>query len=381
MRELNVNRNTRNVYALTGIMTLCSYIVLPFLAIYFTEKNLSVAQVGIILGTSAFVSSFCGIFSPYFEKKFGIKKSILCAVMIVGSCYFVLPVSNNYFIILCIIILQGVGQGIVNPLLKKMVALYNKGNENVAFRYRYIVLCVAIIIGPVIGNTIHALGVDWMLRIVAFGCMISCVSLQGISNSEDTSSEGLKKCHSYKINISIVLFVTWSILVFTVFSVFENVSPLAIQIYNSNAEKMFSIMIIVNSIFAIIFQPIIIILNDKLSVKQQVIVGSMSFAISYIIFAYAEGEFWTLILATLVFTVGEAMLIPMLDVLIGKIAEEEHLAGVYAISEIKQIGFFIGPVVTTYFIQMYDSIIMYLIVSLICILTMFMSLILLKLIK
>lgn len=381
MKELNINRNTRKIYAITGIMTLCSYIVLPFLAIYFTEKRFSVAQIGMILGVSAFVSSFCGIFSPYFEKKVGIKRSILGAVLIVALCYFLIPLSNNYIITLIIIILQGAGEGIVNPLLKKMVALHNKGNENIAFRYRYIVLCIAIIIGPVIGNMLHVIGVDWMLRIVAIGTMISCISLCGLKCNEKESCNEIRKKHGDIISMPIILFVVWSILVFTVFSVFESVSPLAIQIYNANAEKMFSTMIIVNSILAILFQPIIIILNDKLNLKQQVVLGSMAFAFSYIIFAYSEGLFIPLMLATAIFTIGEAMLIPMLDVLISKLSKDDELAGIYAISEIKQIGFFLGPVITTLFIEIYGTMIMYLFVSMICVLAMFMALILLKIIK
>lgn len=381
MKKLDINKSTQSIYILTGILTLCSYIVLPFLAVYFTGKDINVAQVGIILGVSSFVSSFCGIISPFFEKHFGAKLSVLFAVFIIAICYFLLPITDNYFTILGIIILQGFGQGIVNPLLKKLVALYNKGNENIAFRYRYIILCIAIIIGPVIGNVLSILGVDFMLRITAVGCMISCLALAGVNAVRELPQQIAQKHQKYKLNFPIFLFIIWSILVFTVFSVFENVSPLAIQPYTSKAEELFSIMIILNSILAILFQPIIIILNNKLKLKHQIMIGSISFCLSYILFAYASGQFLHLMLATTIFTIGEAMLIPMLDVLISKISDDKQLTGIYAISEIKQLGFFVGPVLTTYFIQMYNVTIMYWLVALTCIFSMFMSLILLKIIK
>lgn len=378
MIESSINKNTLKIFTLTGMLTICSYIVLPFLAVYFTEKGISVSKVGLILGISSFTSSVSCIISPFFEKILGTKISIIISVIIIAICYFLISISNNYIAILCIVILQGIGQGIVNPLLKKLVAVYNKGNENVVFRYRYIILCVAIIIGPIIGNMLNILGVDMMLKIVALGCIISSFSLLGMKNFENISDKQAEKKEKGKINFSILLFIIWSILVFTVFSVFENVSPLAIQLYSTNAEKLFSIMIILNSILAIIFQPVIIFLNDKLELKYQLILGSLAFFIAYIWFAYSKGNFINLMLATTIFTVGEAVLIPMLDVLIGKISDDKQLTGVYAISEIKQLGFFIGPVFTTELLQQYNSQIMYWTVALMCMISMFLSLIILK---
>lgn len=50
-----------------------------------------------------------------------------------------------------------------------------------------------------------------------------------------------------------------------------------------------------------------------------------------------------------------------------------YWTGIYAISEIKQLGFFIGPVLTTYFIQTYSVTIMYWIVALTCIFEIFLA--------
>lgn len=378
MIRSSINKNTLRVFILTGMLTICSYIVLPFLAVYFTEKNISISKVGLILGISSFTSSFSCIISPFFEKMLGTKISIIISVFIIAICYFLISITENYVAILVIVILQGIGQGIVNPLLKKSVAMFNKGNENISFRYRYIILCIAIIIGPIIGNILNILGVDIMLKIVAVGCIISCFSMSGLSNFESVTEKTIEKKEKDKINFSILIFIIWSILVFTVFSVFESVSPLAIQPYSTNAEKLFSIMIILNSILAIVLQPVIILLNDKLELKYQLIIGSLAFSIAYIWFAYSKGNFINLMLATTIFTVGEAVLIPMLDVLIGKISDDKKLTGVYAISEIKQLGFFIGPVLTTKLIQQYNVKIMYWIVALVCIFSMFISLIILK---
>lgn len=259
--------------------------------------------------------------------------------------------------------------------------MYNKGNENIAFRYRYIILCIAGIVGPVIGNVLSIVGIDWMIRIIGIGCILSCLALIKMNKEEDDSQEVKEKIKNCNINFSIVLFVVWSILVFTVFSVFEKVSPLAIQPYSLHAEKLFSIMIILNSILAIIFQPVIIILNNKLRLIHQIIIGSMAFFFSYILFGYSNGKFIPLMLATGIFTVGEAVLIPMLDVMISKISDYEQLTGIYAISEVKQIGFFIGPVLSTYFIQVYSVTTMYWMVALTCICSMIIALILLRLIS
>ncbi len=375
MKKISINLNTQKIFLITGILTLSSYIILPFLAVYFTEKNFNVTQVGIILGLSSFFGSISGIASPYLEKRLGIRFTILIGILIISSCYFFITIVHRYYLIICIIILQGFGQGIINPLLKKMVALCNHENENIAFRYRYIVLCIAIIVGPIIGNILSVFGVDNMLRIAATGCML-CFFLANIKIDNDVLYS--KTEYKQKPNFSLILFVAWSIIVFTVFSVFENVSPLAIIPFRLDAERLFSIMIILNSVLAILFQPLIIILNEKLNLKLQLIIGSLSFCSSYALFAYSRGNFILLITATAIFTVGEAMLIPILDVLISKIADGRKLTGLFAISELKQLGFFIGPVISTYFMQIYNVTIMYIIISITCIFELFVAIVLLK---
>ncbi len=378
MNITNTNKNTLKIFIITGMLTTCSYIVLPFLAVYFTEKGISVSKVGVILGISSFVSSFFGILSPFFEKKMGTRMSMLISVFTIAGCYFLISVTNNYIVILGLVILQGMGQGIINPLLKKTVAVYNKGNENVAFRYRYIILCIAIIIGPIIGNILKVFKVDTMLKIVAVGCILSCISLIGMQNADEIVHKLGENKETKKIDFILIIFIFWSILVFTVFSIFENVSPLAIQVYNENAEELFSIMIILNSILAIVLQPVMILFNEKMNLKYQLIIGSMAFFISYICFAYSKGKFISIVLATIIFTIGEAVLIPLLDVLIGKISSNKQLTGIYAISEIKQLGFFIGPVLATSLIENYSVGIMYWTIALICILAMLISLFILK---
>lgn len=378
MNSNKINKNTIRIFILTGVLTICSYIVLPFLAVYFTNKGLSVSKVGMILGISSFTSSFFCILSPFFEKIMGTKISMILSIIIIGVCYFFISITNNYILILAIVILQGMGQGIINPLLKKTVAIYNQGNENVAFRYRYTILCIGIIIGPIIGNILKIFGVDNMFRIVAIGCILSCISILWLEDTNMVLDETPKKTGNKKIDYGIFLFIIWSILVFTIFSIFENVSPLAIQVFNDRAEELFSIMIILNSILAIFLQPVIILLNDKLNLKYQLIVGSMAFGVSYICFAYSRGDFIILVLGTAIFTIGEAVLIPLLDVLIGKISNNKQLTGLYAVSEIKQLGFFVGPVLATELIQNCSVKIMYWVIALMCVISMFISLIILK---
>lgn len=381
MKTIKMNRDTKIIFFITGIMTLCSYIVLPFLAVYFTNKGISVAKVGIILGISSFISAFAGIFSIYIEKHIGIKKTLVLGMIILGSGYFLYSIVSNYTIILLVTIIQGCGIGIINPLLKKVIAICNKGMENAAFRYRYIVLCIAIIIGPILGNLLSVFTVDSMLRLISVVCVLSCVFIKKIgivSQGSVVVPENEKLYFKFlkinKINLKIFLFIVINILIFTEFSVFESVTPLALQVYIKNAEVVFSLLIIINSIMALIFQPFIIKLSEKVSNNKQIVIGSIAFSLAYIVFSIAKGNMMLAILATTIFTLGEAVLIPLLDVLVSNISNDEQLTSTYAISELKQLGFFIGPTAATLLMQEFNVVVMYVAAAILCILSMIFSL-------
>jgi Major Facilitator Superfamily. len=370
-----LNKITIKIFAIIGITALCSYIIFPFLAVYFTKKGLSLSQVGLLLGITAFSTAFLGISSTFFERLLGVKKALLLGIIISGMGYVFYSMSNNFIILLGISILQGLGQGITTPLLKKYLALNNKGTENQVFRYRYIIFCIAGIIGPILGNVLSLFTVDFMLKIVGIIYICGIFILNDIdigTDKEETRNKYTLVTDTKNMNSQIIFFIILSIVIFIEFSIFENVTPLSLQLFSDNAEIIFSALLILNAILALCLQPIFIFLNENLTIKKQAIIGSLSFSIAYLIFALAQDNILLVVIATIIFTLGEALLIPLLDVMISKIVEADKLNTIYAVAELKQLGFFIGPAMAGILMQHFNVTIMYLSIAMLCLFGMAM---------
>ena len=371
MKQLNINKITLKLFMIISITALCTYTVFPFLAIYFTKKGLSLSQVGLLLGTTAFATAFFGISSTFFEKFLGIKKTLFLGIIITGTGYILYTVASNFFALLTIAILQGFGQGITNPLLKKYIAVNNQGTESQAFRYRYIIFCIAGIVGPILGNILSLFTVEFMLKTVG------AIYISGIFilKSTETSQEEKKivpklVINSNTINFKIIILIILGAIVFLEFSIFENITPLALQLFSDNAEVIFSILLIINSVLAIVLQSFFIFLNENITLRTQIIIGNLSFFVAFLIFAISKGNILLILLATIAFTLGEALLIPLLDIMIVKIVDKDKLSTIYAIAELKQLGFFIGPAMAGILLQKFNATIMYLSIALICIVGM-----------
>ncbi|WP_300380135.1 MFS transporter [Clostridium sp.] len=356
---------------LTFFLTVFSYMIFPFLAIYTINKGeITVTQVGTIIGIGAFSTSISSLFSAQISKRIGYRNTIVLGLIFISISYLGYVYAKSFLVCFLIILLSGIGQGMINPVIKSMIAIV-KGEEDSSriFRIRYMLLCFGIIVGPILGNLIYIKSVNLIFYLVFVSHILLIFFVLTIKDEKDKNLGENKDENKVKVKglkMPIIIITLLSILVFTVFSIFESVTPIAINEFTINSSQVFSILIIYNSILALLIQPLIIILEKKFSFEGLFKIGAFLFAVAYLSFFVSKGNVVLLLISTTIFTLGEGILIPMLDTLVDKASTEEDKSAFFAFSELKQLGFFIGPALASLIIDKGSVALMYIITSILC---------------
>ena len=366
LKILLSNKSISLILTLTFFMTLLSYIILPFFAIFTLEKEaISISHIGLIIGTQSLSTSVCGLFGGAFEKKIGTKKLLCFSMITIGICYILYTYAQSLLGSLLIVFLLGAASGVQGPVMKSILARSKSTTitSDFLFRFRYTIFCVAVILGPLISQLFYLQFEMSQLFIITGGLQL----LMGIvffiaykeSSENDSDAEKIKRKTFQYLDKKIIFSCLTGIISFAVFSIFTSATPLAFNEYTDRIAAVFTVLIILNSVIALIIQPIIIKIVEKIKLKQVFYIGSVMFCLAYFIFSYSSGIFVILILGTIVFTVGEAFLIPSIDVLVDSISNKENKTAYFSIAEFKQLGFFIGPLLSGVLIDHFNPSIMY----------------------
>lgn len=365
-----ISKLSKTILLLTLLTTVLYYIILPFLSIFMISNgNVTLSEAGFLIGAFSLSTSISSFFSGAISKGRELNKFLFFSFLLEGIGFLFLGILNFFWGYLISILIIGTASGLYNPLMKSLLS-DTKEVSNIVFRIRYMMLCMGIIVGPILSflllqffnqkTLIYIVGILYIFFAVILFFSIKIKE----SNSTENSVETWKSISIPKVFWSICVLGT---LVFIVFSVFESVTPIAQYDFgNANSETTYSILIILNSIIALLLQPLIIKIEEKIDNKCSIYIGSVSFFISYLIFAFTGTSVLFLIFSTLIFTIGEAFMLPSIDILIDIIANKENKATLFSISEIRQIGFFIGPWLASAIIENLGSKYMYLIFSLLC---------------
>ena len=134
---------------------LAYWCVLLQMPIYIAQKDIpgglhwGQMSKGIIFFWWALVQNIVPIFSGGFADKYGRKKMIIHALVIIAIGYLILGTQKDYYIFLSGTIILGFGSGLFKPALQGAVAkiLYNK-NSSVGWGIYFMLLNFAVFFGP-----------------------------------------------------------------------------------------------------------------------------------------------------------------------------------------------------------------------------------------
>lgn len=362
----------RVFFSIEFINFFSSFLILPVLAIHLNSQlKFSYVQIGVLLTIPPLILSLFGLINQYIARKIGVYKALIYGFFLESLVFIAIFLKLNYEMIFIFLVIQGFGKAIWIPLYKTVYieSLKNKINVDLAFKFRYIFICIAAIFAPILSIFLYKKSMDIILYISILSFYLQIVLLYfnrvKIKDRLFEPNESKNSLYIYKNvlkkNGFLIYYLIGAISILTVFSQFESTFPLTINSKVDDPEVIFSILLIVNSIFGIIFQLIGMTILNKLSSLQNLKLGVVFFAISFFMFSTGILNIYFLVTTILFFTIGETAVLPNLDIIINDFSNSKNRALFFGIGELRKIGFFIGPILSSYLIELTGNKNMYLI--------------------
>lgn len=153
------------------------------------------------------------------------------------------------------------------------------------------------------------------------------------------------------------------------YSQFNSTLPQFINMNVEDGVKLFSYVIVANSITVLAFQLPLTVLSEKISIYSSLKIGVVIFAVGLFLFGVSDSS-WMFIASMIVFSVGEIFCFPMMNAVIEEIAPEDQKGTYLGASQFKNIGGFVGPIIGGWLLTVYIDY-MFAIISLIMLCSIF----------
>ncbi|WP_232698698.1 MDR family MFS transporter [Brevibacillus daliensis] len=361
------------------LMNIGNGMIVPYFAIYLGEHtNLSITQIGFLIGTSSLAAMFGGFLGGSLSDLIG-RKKVMIASLFLSACILIGFTFHFFPILLMLVtIFKGFSMSLFEPCAKALLADFTESHKRLSvFSMKYFCGNVGFAIGPIIGTI-------WGLQatsVVPFYISFAIFLLFGMflhlffwKYKITTISEQKEKV-TFRASIKAVLsdkvlflFLIGGLLATTVHGQF---SVTLSQYFNLDVKSALSYLGVLwsaHSAVIILLSVPVVRMMERRTPLQSIIIGKSLFIVGIIGFGFSM-NFPTFLLSMIIFTIGEIFLIPAEYAIIDEITPE-HIRGTYygAVS-FTSLGSFIGPGLSGLFLTMFNGMIMFLFLAIIALMS------------
>ncbi|WP_128895219.1 MDR family MFS transporter [Longirhabdus pacifica] len=346
----------------TMLSRIGSSMSLPFLAIYMTKVTpLNPTSILFAVSLSALASTFGGFLGGHLADKIGRKQVIIFSLFVWSITFFCFAVATHIWMFIILNILNGLCRSFYEPASQAMMTDLSKPSQRARiFTLRYLTINIGATIGPMLGALFAMVNIliPWLLTgaIYFLYTIIMAIKLKDINESTyDAKKETVSFKHSILTiskDLPLLFFIIGGILIGTSFSQMSTGLSLHLtQNFNDgfsmfnlfiNQEKMYTILLVVNTITIIVLQLKLSSITEKINPMRIIIIGSVLFAIGNVGLGLSFTSGW-FILSMIVYTLGEMLIFPASSVFVDQIAPEGMKGTYFGSYQFISLGFFLGP--------------------------------------
>ncbi|KEK23210.1 MDR family MFS transporter [Bacillus gaemokensis] len=328
---------------------------IPFLAIYLTTvKGISAGMTGAIIGTSALVGVFASFIGGNLSDRFGRKTIMIWSIIVWIFVFIGFSVADHVITFFLLNALNGLCRSFFEPTSRALLSDLTKPEYRLlAYNLRYGAINVGVAIGPLVGLQLGSARSTMPFLVAAgvYGLYTVVLALQfkKYQSNEKTidTVEPVTMVNAIRILRKDIVFLVALVGIILSNSGFSHFTTTASQYFaNSHIFQdgvtLFSYMLTLNAIIVVIIQYPMIKVCKKYTPLASIITGTLFVSGGLLGFGIAE-SLGSIVLYTIIFTVGEVLMFSMTDVFIDDIAVP-HLKGTYfGAMGFSGIGGVIGP--------------------------------------
>ncbi|UGB01750.1 MFS transporter [Leclercia sp. G3L] len=344
----------------TFVIRFSYFMAWPFIAVIMTQNyHMSPIAIGVAMTSSALLSVVLGMYGGQISDRLGRRIILLlgCGFSAVG--YITLAQATGMGLFITGLMIIGVCFAWVDPPVRALMSdlLGDRRRRALALQMRYYLINVAAVFGPLVGlvfgltsqkGTFLITGLTYLPFFVYVLLFIPAGKLLGEQQGGDVPAVKLHQVMGIiardRIYIAVLL---CSILCSIVFIHYEAVSPQYLMLLDSNAAvKLITLILVTNACTVLVFQSFIMRFLAQIGLPGRILIGGLIFALSQLcMFATRSTEVWAWLTVTAVFSMGEAILMPNLNILLDQLAPAEHRGAYLGASTLTTLGIAAGPLI------------------------------------
>ncbi|MFJ6208840.1 MFS transporter [Lysinibacillus sp. NPDC092081] len=370
MKMKDIHPNIKLRLAMQFLGSLISMAVIPFLAIYFTQK-IGATKTGIILILIVISGVIGGFIGGHISDKIGRKKIMIYAelgllfsylfIALCNSPWFNLPyISAAFFIInmFC--------GGMFQPAAQAMIIdVTNSESRKLVFTISYWLGNLSTAIGGIIGAFLFKnylfelfIGISLISLLSVFMTLFFITETYLPEPSPKTSTHKKKfspvemfQTYSTVLKDKLFMFyILGAILIFTLEQSLSNYIGIRLEkdIPQQSASlfgidfivdgtKMLGFLRTENTILVVLLSSVVLFLFKKCSERWTLVTGMLIFSICFSVFAYSNSVLF-LFIAMFIGTIGELMFVPIKQAMIGELAPSNARSTYMAFNSLTTYG-------------------------------------------
>jgi MFS family permease len=331
-----------NIIIGTLFSRMATFMTIPFLAIYLTKtKGISPIEAGTIIGVSAFVSLFGGFIGGHLSDRYGRKRIMLTSIFIWSLVFIGFATAEHVFMFFILNALNGLCRSFFEPSSRALLSdITKQENKLLVFNLRYAAINVGAAVGPLAGLKIGSATSTtafWITALVyaLYGiCLfIMFQRMEDIDSSDKSSNQEqptfIMACRIIAHDKILLFSLIGMTLGIAGYSQFSSTIPqyLSSAPYFQDGVQLFSYLIVVNAITVLIAQYPVSRIGKYYSPIVSILLGTVTVGVGLFLFGLFHHP-WMLVMAMIIFTIGEVMMFTMSDLFIDQIAKP-NMKGIY----------------------------------------------------
>lgn len=331
--------------------------ILPFMAIYFSS-HVGAGMAGILLMLNIIISIIVGLYSGYLSDRIGRKKMLVVAQVIQVIALTIMslvnsPLITSIWITYLMFIFSNVSSSLIGPAASAMIIDVSSEKERpYIYGLGYWTGNIAIALGATLGGLLfeeHKFLLFLMFLFVSIATLFIIVFFikESLIERDTDDNEQPLKLGIYKNYLNVLsdrgfmLFVLATVCIMSLeFQLDKYIAVRLKEQFHTNffsfeitGIKMFSIIMLINTITIVLATLQLSKWLGKFNAKAVLTLGLAIYSVSFTTFAYSN-SFLLLIVAALLFTLGELMYSPIRQTILAGIVNEKSRASYMAVDNL-----------------------------------------------
>lgn len=363
----------------TFLIALAQSMSLLFLPIYLVkELHMDPVVIGLTVGAGPLAATFGGFIAGVVSDRIGRRKVLLASLLLSSFSFLGFVFAETPIFLITLVILIGLSNSFFTPVAKALMGDVTDADKRVrVFSLRYVVNNLGFAIGPIIGaylaltaNEVPFLIAAWLY--LGFTILLHILLKRfGIKQIEAQDTEKItlrKSLHVLRSDTILLYFVIGGIICMVVHGQWS--VPVSQYLENdfTNGVQLFAIILITNSVGVISIQYPITRWAEKRTPLFTIIIGCIFTALGMFLFAFS-GTTVMFVISTIIFTLGEVLVIPAEYTLIDQITPKALRGTYYGAQSFNSLGSFIGPMLGGFMLKQFSGTAFFLTMALISILS------------